>query len=244
MSAATLEEYESTFRKGNWSVPSRYGFLICAFLSFASSALAEGTDDSLLEYAASLRLSNRTHSWSGYGIYLGKGLFITAAHVVGRAWLNNPRVAAAGREYPTTVVKEGSLESTDLTLLSIEERLLPMRLALRQIALCKQRPIPGQTVVTIIPGEAVRSHIVEPKQLPQAVHRFSTAIADVTRTGNSGAGVFDVQRRCLMGIVSRKLSQSRTRNGTGKSETYDIAKYFVPASDIAVFLPPAAHQNQ
>jgi hypothetical protein len=37
--------------------------------------------------------------------------------------------------------------------------------------------------------------------------------------------------------MSRKLSQSRTRRDTGKTETVDIAKYFVPASEIAAFLP-------
>jgi hypothetical protein len=37
--------------------------------------------------------------------------------------------------------------------------------------------------------------------------------------------------------MSRKISQSRTRADTGKTETRDIAKYFVPASDIAAFLP-------
>src|SRR5207249_12047026 len=97
---------ELTYRKRNFSGALRCCLPICAFLSFGfSCALAGGTDDSLLEYAASLRLSNRTQSWSGHAIYLGKGLFITAAHVVGRAWLNNPKVATAGREYPTTVVK-------------------------------------------------------------------------------------------------------------------------------------------
>ena len=235
---------ELTFRKSIFRRPSRSCFLICAFLSLGSGALAEGADDTLLEYAASLRLSNSAQSWSGYGIYLGKGRFITAAHVVGRAWLNNPRVAAGGREYPTTVVKEGSFQGTDLTLLSIEPKLLPMRLALRQNALCKEPPVPGQTVVTIVPGEAVRSHIIAPTQLPLSVRRYSTAIADVTRTGNSGSGVFDVQLRCLLGIMSRKLSQTRTQPVTGKIETYDIAKFFVPASEIAAFFPPDIRQDQ
>jgi hypothetical protein len=62
-------------------------------------------------------------------------------------------------------------------------------------------------------------------------------IADVDRTGNSGSGVFDAQHRCLLGIMSRKISQSRTRPDNGKPETRDIAKYFVPASEIAAFLP-------
>ena len=175
-------------------------------------------------------------TWPGYGIYLGKGLFITAAHVVGRAWMTRPKVVIAGQEYPTSVVKEGSLESTDLTLLSIDENLLPMRLRLRRNTLCKEPPFPGEQVVTVVPEGVVRSHIVAPERLPPNVRRYSTVIADVARTGNSGSGVFDAQHRCLLGIMSRKLTQSRIQRDTGKTETIDIAKYFVPASEIAAFL--------
>ena len=198
---------------------------------------AEISDDTLLVYAANIQLSSAQRTWSGYCIYLGKGLFITAAHVVGRAWMTRPKVVIARQEYPTRVLKEGSFEGTDLTLLSVEESLLPMRLRLRRNALCKEAPSPGQQVVTVVPEGVVRSHIIAPQQLPTGVRRFSTVIADVARTGNSGSGVFDAQQKCLLGIMSRKISQSRTRADTGKSETRDIAKYFVPASEIAAFLP-------
>ena len=198
---------------------------------------AEISDDTLLAYAANIQLSSPQGTWSGYSIYLGKGLFITAAHVVGRAWMTRPKVVIAGQEYPTRVVKEGSFEGTDLTLLSIEESLLPMRLRLRRNTLCKHPPWPGQQVVTVVPEGAVRSHIIAPERLPVGARKFSTVIADVARTGNSGSGVFDAQQRCLLGIMSRKISQSRTRPDTGKTETRDIAKYFVPASEIAAFLP-------
>jgi hypothetical protein len=168
---------------------------------------------------------------------MGNGIFITAAHVVGRGWLTRPKVVIDGQEYPTRIVKEGSLEETDLTLLSVEESLLPMRLRLRRNSLCKEPPRPGEQVVTVIPERAVRSYILSPERLPIGVRRFSTVIADVAQTGNSGSGVFDAQQRCLLGIMSRKISQSRTRADTGKTETHDIAKYFVPASEIAAFLP-------
>jgi hypothetical protein len=76
-----------------------------------------------------------------------------------------------------------------------------------------------------------------PQQLPLGARRFSTVIADVARTGNSGSGVFDAQHKCLLGIMSRKISLTRTLSDSGKTETRDIAKYFVPASEIAAFLP-------
>jgi hypothetical protein len=112
-----------------------------------------------------------------------------------------------------------------------------MRLHLRRNSLCKEPPWPGEQVVTVVPEGVVRSHIIAPEQLPPGVRKFSTVIADVARTGNSGSGVFDAQHRCLLGIMSRKISLSRTRADTGKTETVDIAKYFVPASEIAAFLP-------
>ena len=198
---------------------------------------AQSADDSLLAYAVNVHRTPMQTWGPGYGIYLGGGLFITAAHVVGRAWMTRPKIAIAGKEYPTRVVKEGSFEGTDLTLLSIEESLLPMRLRLRKNSLCKDPPWPGEQVVTVVPEGVVRSHIIAPGRLPADVRKFSTVIADVARTGNSGSGVFDAQKRCLLGIMSRKISQSQTRPDTGKTETRDIAKYFVPASEIAAFLP-------
>jgi trypsin-like peptidase len=201
-------------------------------------ACAQGADDTLLPYAVSIH-QTPMQSWGpGSGIYLGKGMFITAAHVAGRTWLTRPKVAIGGSEYPTRVVKEGRFEGTDLTLLSVEQALLPSRLRLRQNSICTDPPRPGQEVVTIVPGSAVRSHVLAPDRLPAETRsRFSTVIADVARTGNSGSGVFDVKRRCLLGIMSRKISRSQTRADTGKSETRDLAKYFVPAAEIAAFLP-------
>src|ERR1700730_7238554 len=184
-----------------------FGVLVLMFLVGPCSA--ENADDSLLAYAVNIHRTPMQTWGPGYGIYLGKGLFLTAAHVVGRAWMTRPKVVVAGQEYPTSVVKEGSFEGTDLTLLSIEESLLPMRLRLRQNTLCKEPPRPGQDVVTVIPEAVVHSHILAPARITVSVRRFSTAIADVAQTGNSGSGVFDAQHRCLLGIMSRKISQTR-----------------------------------
>jgi hypothetical protein len=61
-------------------------------------------------------------------------------------------------------------------------------------------------------------------------------IGDVASTGNSGSGVFDVRQKCLLGIMSQKISQSRTRADTGEVEVHDIAKYFIPAATVAAFM--------
>jgi hypothetical protein len=201
-------------------------------------AFGQFAEDTLLPYAVNIDRTP-TQSWRGYGIYLGRGFFLTAAHVVGRSWLTRPKVVIAGLEYPTNVVKEGSFQTTDLTLLSVDENLLPSRLRLRRLALCRHRPRPGEQVITVVPEGIASSHIIAPGRIPIGARRFSTAITDVAKTGNSGSGVFDARQRCLLGIMSRKISERRSLVAIGKSPVRDIAKYFVPASEIADFLPPA-----
>nr|WP_244645840.1 trypsin-like peptidase domain-containing protein [Bradyrhizobium campsiandrae] len=214
---------------------------LCAALLLVATdgiATAQTAEDTLLAYAVNIHQTPMQTWGPGYGIYLGKGYFLTAAHVAGRTWVTRPKVAISGEEFPTRVVKEGQLEATDLTLLAVNEALLPMRLRLRRMRLCDALPRPGEEVVTVVPEAVVRSRIIAPERIPVGARRFNTAIADVAKTGNSGSGVFDVKQRCLLGIMSRKISQKRTNPITRKEETQDIAKYFVPASEIAAFLPP------
>ena len=199
-----------------------------------ATACAEDADNSLLPYAVSIN-QTAAKSRSGTGIYLGKGLVLTASHVVGEALIHRPQVTIAGLDLPARVLKQDSFERSDLALLAIDEDRLPTGLRLRRISLCEAPPWPGEDVITVIPEETVHSQVLSPVWLPVSARRFSTVISDVARTGNSGSGVFDAQKKCLLGIMSRKITQTRT--DTGSKVTYDIAKYFVPASKIADFLP-------
>jgi len=204
-----------------------------AFALFLQPSYADSRDETFLVYAVNIELP----SWRVNGIYVGKGLFLTAAHVIGRGWWTKPKIVIGGQTYPTRVVKEGSSHSTDLTLLAVEESLLPMRLRLRRNPLCTAPPRPGQEVVTVVPEAVVHSHIISPARLPMDLRNRASVIGDVATTGNSGSGVFDVRKKCLLGIMSQKISSSRTRADTGEVEVHDIAKYFIPASTIAAFMP-------
>jgi hypothetical protein len=211
---------------------------LLSLLILGSSTYADNADDSLLIYAVNIH-QTPMQSWGpGYGIYLGKGLFVTAAHVAGRTWFTRPKVAIAGTEYPTQVVKAGDFETIDLTLLSVDESSLPLRLALRRNPLCTRAPWPGEPVITVVPEGTARSRILSPQRLPADARKFDTVIGDVAQTGNSGSGVFDAEKKCLLGIMSRKISEYRIEKSTGKRELHDIAKYFVPASVISQFVPP------
>ncbi len=186
---------------------------------------------------------NRTpkQSWPGYGIYLGNGLILTAAHVAGDVAQTKPHVIIAGQDLPAALVKQGSLEGMDLTLLSIDGTKLPVGLQMRRTPLCKRPPFAGERVVVAIPEGTAPSMFLPRQAIPADLRgRFDTAIADVATTGNSGSAVFDAANLCLLGIISRKISiVQRPLKPGAPDRTTDIAKYFVPAAEIKAFIPPS-----
>jgi hypothetical protein len=142
------------------------------------------------------------------------------------------RVRIAGVALPAKVLKQGSLEDVDLSLLLVDQEKLPPRMKLPRTQLCEAPPWPGDPVIVVDAGRASRSRIVSPQVLPFTWrNKFSTLIGDVATTGNSGSGVFDPNRKCLLGIMSRKFTSHATRDDK------DVAKYFVPAAAIRDFLP-------
>jgi hypothetical protein len=206
-------------------------------------ASAQTSDDSLRAYAVNI-LQGSAQAVTGYGIYLGKGLVISAAHVVPPvASRTAPSVRIAGLELLAKVIKEGSFERLDLTLLAVDENQLPDSVRMLQMPLCEKPTWVGEQVIVAVPEGTARSRIMSPQWLPAefqtkfpTLKTFPSLISDVATTGNSGSGVFDVESKCLLGIMSFKV-QARPRNDPG-AEPHDIAKYFVPAPTIAAFIPP------
>jgi hypothetical protein len=199
---------------------------------------AQPADETLQAFAVHVARTPLPDWGAGGGIYLGDGLVLTAAHVVGQSWLTRPRIMVGTAAYAARAVKEGRFEDIDLTLLAMEGDPLPLRLRLRHLALCTADPRPGEEVVSVTPETTVHTRILAPERLPPDVRRFNTVFAEVAHTGNSGSGVFDARRRCLLGIVSRKISLPGARSDHGRAALRDIAKYFVPPSAITAFLPP------
>ena len=108
---------------------------------------------------------------------------------------------------------------------------------MRRTPLCEKPPWGCEPVIVAIPEGTARSCIMSPQLLPLNVRmKFSTVISDVAITGNSGSGVFDAGQKCLLGIMSRKITV-RPSNRDTEGEPKDIAKYFVPASVIRAFVP-------
>ena len=226
---------------------ARFGFIIIAAACISVPVQAQSPDDDLKVYAVNVvKTPPFEKQFTGYGIYLGHGTVITAAHVVGH-WpaLTNPRVLVAGQDLPAKVIKEGSFETVDLALLSVNEARLPISLRLRRNPLCKEPPKAGENVIVVLSYGTVRSRIMFPQLLPPKYRTsFNTFIHDVWIAGGSGSGVFHAERKCLLGILSSKIWNYNYRMENGRivrdlaRNTNDIARHFVPASEITEFIPP------
>jgi S1-C subfamily serine protease len=190
----------------------------------------------LLVRAQALFVQNPRGEMRGYGVYLGQGLILTAAHVVGSA-RTQPTIRIANLELPAKPLKVGSFEQVDLALLAVDQTKLPVSLQLRRLPLCRTPPRVDEDVIVAIPEGIAHSTIMSPRLLPPNFRaKFSTVIKDVATTGNSGSGVFDAYRGCLLGIMSQKIFD-RESGFLGITKEKDIAKYFVPAATIANFIP-------
>ena len=172
------------------------------------------------------------------GVYFRDGLIITASHVAGN-WpaFQDPRVLIAGQDLSAKVFKEGSLESVDLALLSVDKSRLPISLLLRRNPICRGPLVPGTSVVVVSPTRLKPSRIISPMQIaPEFRARFGSVI---TAPEASGSGVFDLRRKCLLGIMSRKIEKVsyRIEHGRMVEAAAGLAGYFVPARDIKSFIP-------
>ena len=209
----------------------RVAFALFLAVTLLAPIVSEGADrtETSTPWIATAEII-RNGGQSGSGVYLKSGLILTAAHLTDVD--ANMGVRIAGVVLPAKVLKQGSVEDVDLSLLSIDEANLPGSVKLPSMQLCQAPPWPGDPVIVVDSGHASASHIVPPQVLAFTLrNKFSTLIGDVATTGNSGSGVFDPNRKCLLGIMSAKFTSHTTEGDK------DVAKYFVPAVAIRNFLP-------
>jgi hypothetical protein len=146
----------------------------------------------------------------------------------------------AGRDIEAKVIKKGAFPQLDLAQLSVEQTSLPVSLRLRRNPLCKEPPQIGTNVVVVSPEQTVRSQIISPRAIaPQYRTHFGTLISE---PHGSGSGVFDADKKCLLGIMSAAVMRNSLMGAAVtplslKTTWDDHAGYFVPASIIADFLP-------
>ena len=225
---------------------ARFVLLVMAQLigqQFGCANAQTSDDDSLRIYAVNVvKTPPFKEQFVGYGIYLGRGIVITAGHVVGH-WplFTRPRVLIAGHDLPAKVLKSGLDNQVDLALLSIDETPLPISLRLRRNPLCQAPPVVGMQVIDVVPESTSRSHVISALSIEPALRsRFDSLIDDVK---SSGSGIFDAQRKCLLGIASAEVVKfkNQMRSGHAAYVPTGFAGYFVSAAKIIKFLPKDLH---
>jgi hypothetical protein len=197
--------------------------LVCLAIS---GSHAEPMDNWVQDYRVQV-LRGDEQNPGGAGVYLGNGLVITAAHVAGA---NTRGVRIDGLNVPARLVKTGSFPELDLSLISMEQRKIPDSLHERRVPLCQEQP-PADAPVIIAALQGITcASIASPTLIPPEYRtKYSTLISDGSTDGKSGSGVFDVEGKCLLGILSSKF--------TNDIDHKDIASYFVPAGTIQSFIP-------
>ena len=224
------------------NLQQRLALLVFGLTFFTIPSIGRAADDGFEVYAATiLNISPFRSRVIGYGIYLGQGAVLTVAHVVGR-WtlLESPKVSIAGKEVSAQIIKKGAFPKLDLALLVMDGGGLPLSLRLRQNPLCKA-PLPSGTDVAIVSADqSVRSRTVPIDTVASKYWgQFGTLVSEPHW---SGSGVFDVGKRCLVGIMSAAVPKAftyRTEPAQASlTTTWDrSAGYFVPAAVISSFIP-------
>jgi len=216
-----------------------FGFVLVSLAFLPAQVSAQTPEDSLQIYAVKVvRTPPFQKQIIGDGIYLGQGLVITAAHVVGH-WpsFTHPRVLIAGQDLPAKVVKEGSFPKIDLALLSVDGGQLPVSIRLRRNPLCQNPPRVGMQVIDVAPQGLTPAQIISPLLIaPSLQSKFNTLI---TAPQGSGSGLFDAQQKCLVGIMSGEVEKFhyQSKNGHLVWTANGSAGYFVSAAVIAEFIP-------
>src|SRR5262249_8416888 len=174
------------------SIPTRLAgclaLIIVAMINIPTRLHAQADDEALRIYAVNVvKTPPFQKPFTGYGVYLGQGLVLTAAHVVGHwPFFTHPRVLVAGQDLPVTIIKQGSFETTDLALLSVDAEGLPVSLRLRRNTICKIPPTVGMEVVDVEPQATTRARIISPFLiLPSLQRRFDSLMDSPKASGSA-----------------------------------------------------------
>ena len=143
-------------------------------------------------------------------MYLGNGLVITAAHVPGNFEDTKPHVLIGGEDRPQVLVRQGSLDGVDLTLLSVDPNALPVRMRMRRLPLCETAPVRGRKRRCRHTGKRGSLPCPSPPAVPEA---SAGAVCNCHRRRRDdrqfGFGSDRLRQTCLLGIISRKISIRR-----------------------------------
>jgi hypothetical protein len=174
----------------------RFAFALCLAGALLAPIISNGADrkESGGPWIATAAII-RNDQQAGSGVYLNSGLIITAAHLTAVDAKMGVRIAGLVLPVlPAKVLKQGSSEDVDLSLLLVEEEKLFTSVRLPRMQLCEAPPWPGDPVIVVDARHATESQIVPPQVLSFTLRtKFSTLIRDVATTGETQDPVFSTQ---------------------------------------------------
>ncbi|MDR3438048.1 serine protease [Telmatospirillum sp.] len=221
--------------------------LILALLLLPTAVLADDRSPQSLSPAdVGVRVEkpagDGTHFSQGSGVFIGRGLVLTAAHVVKVDPANTKvTVLLDGWRLDGTLVFDGQRENVDLALILLPPEVLSeKRRTQAQVPVCAANPGPNQPVAvasmgTVTNAATIPTAITSDLQTGTWTNLLSTGF----HQGNSGGGVFNPQQGCLWGILNMEMSGPSQTNG----QLIDLTA-FVPASKITPFLDEFRQQNR
>src|SRR5262249_5289655 len=146
----------------------RFAFALCLAGALLAPIISNGADrkESGGPWIATAAIV-RNGEQAGSGVYLNSGLIITAAHLTAVDAKMGVRIAGMVLpELPAKVLKQGSSEDVDLSLLLVDEEKLLTSIRLPRMQLCEAPPWPGDPVIVVDARHATESHVVSPRVLP------------------------------------------------------------------------------
>lgn len=95
----------------------------------------------------------------------------------------------------------------------MEEAKRPVGLRLRHNPPCKEVPKVGIEVVDVVPAETIHSRIISPMLIAREFRRRFDTLISIPQ--GSGSGLFDAERKCLLGIMSAKIQKDNVQKRDG-----------------------------
>lgn len=174
--------------------------------------------------------------WKGSGVIINNSNILTAAHVVDEADGMEIRIKYKAKSIPVQLTLLGNRAGTDLALLttSLDADATGMNFKTK-VPICEHDMHRAQEVDVLLSTVYFSSAgAVNPAfQIHNKSKQVTNHITAFLDHGASGGGVFDHERECLLGIISK---QNINAFNAGEIEVKNYGTIITPASDISAFM--------
>lgn len=185
-------------------------------------------------------------SW-GSGVLIDSGSVLTAAHVVDELQEDmSIRILYGHRYFPASITLLGYRQGPDLAYLQLSEPIEGWNS--KKLEACQNELSLGREVYVLAAQTSFKSSgsVNPPFVVYSQNKQFTNHLSSFLDNGTSGGGVFDPERMCLLGIISKaEATQSYLpysalgEDPNSQPKVTDYGTAFTGAADISKFLKKA-----